>query len=99
MTSKKGYDDLLKYDGGLSSYNRSEFLEFLYTKSRVYVARGKKTSIEDSNEANEVGVLGYIAVDQQMGQRILCLYAEKQSVAEALVAHHLKHSGIEMVIN
>lgn len=41
-------------------------------------------------------VAGYICVSRA-DQRVLCLYAENESVAEALFAHHLKQSRAKNV--
>lgn len=87
VTSSKGRQALLDFDGTLSSHNRTEFLQFLYASSKVYAAR---------KGGNDATLVGYIAISKT-DHRVLCLYAESESVAEALLEHHLRQSKAKNV--
>lgn len=94
------YQKLLDYDSLLSSHNRSEFLEFLFIKSKVYVAKWKNDSTKNAGENQQQksgDVAGYAAISR-IDQRILCLYADSEAVAEALIAQHLKESRAKNAI-
>jgi hypothetical protein len=110
ITEQKGREELLAYDGQLSAHNRTEFLEFLYSKSKVYIARWKTDkarpdrSLEDESSSGNSDssasaslVAGYICTSR-IDQRVLCLYAESEAVAEALIGHHLKQSRAKHAI-
>lgn len=93
------YQQLLDYDSSLSSHNRFEFLEFLFAKSKVYVAKWKSDSkdiSEDTQQHKTGDIAGYAAISR-IDQRILCLYANSEAIAEALVAQHLKESRAKNV--
>uniref|UniRef100_A0A915EUM9 Uncharacterized protein n=1 Tax=Ditylenchus dipsaci TaxID=166011 RepID=A0A915EUM9_9BILA len=108
ITEQKGREQLLEYDGLLSAHNRGEFLDFLFTKSKVYIARwspslhssmkevdaSSTTSIASSTAST---VAGYIAISRT-DNRVLCLYADVEDVAEALMGHHLKQSRAKNAI-
>ncbi|KAI1715420.1 hypothetical protein DdX_07733 [Ditylenchus destructor] len=86
ITEQKGREQLQEYDGSLSAHNRAEFLDFLYSQSKVYMARWTGAGPSKEN------------IVQSKDQRVLCLYAENESVAEALFAHHLKQSRAKNAI-
>lgn len=82
-------DAVFEYDGTLSNHNRTEFLEFLFSQTTVYVARRV-------NEENDEVVVGYI-VASKTDNRVLALYADDQSVADTLLSHHLQKSNAKKV--
>jgi hypothetical protein len=101
VASAEKLEALLTYDAVLSTYNRAEFLEFLFSKATAYVAsstaaivNGEKGSGKGAGE-EESRVVGYIVVGND--NRVLGLYAESQVVAEALMDNHLKKSGAKKV--
>lgn len=105
ITEQKGREQLQEYDGTLSAHNRAEFLDFLYSQSKVYMARwtgaaSGKENVDQSNSQQPAltsNVAGYICVSRA-DQRVLCLYAESDGVADALFAHHLKQSRAKNAI-
>jgi hypothetical protein len=88
VNNEKGRQSLLDYDGTLSSHNRAEFLRFLYGQAKVYAAK---------KGGNDTNLSGYIAVSRT-DQRVLCLYAECDAVAEALLEYHLRQSRAKNAI-
>lgn len=88
---------MIDYDSLLSSHNRSEFLEFIFVKSKVYVAKWKNDSTNESQNYKAGNVAGYAAISR-IDQRILSLYADSESVAEALITQHLKESHAKNVV-
>jgi len=90
----------LDYDGVLSPYNRAEFLEFLAGKSKFYTARTKSGRIA-ATEGEHTGpdTLGYMAVSTDVANpRILCLYAENEAIAHALIGQYLKESRATNIV-
>ncbi|KAE9554805.1 hypothetical protein FO519_002002 [Halicephalobus sp. NKZ332] len=90
LKNKNEKESVLDYDATLSSHNRAEFLEFLFSQSTVYVARRH-------NEENVEVVAGYI-VASKTDNRVLALYAEDQSIADTLLIHHLTQSKARKAI-
>ena len=89
QNNEKEKDALFDYDFTLSKHNRAEFLEFLFSHTTVYIARGV-------NEENNEVIVGYI-VASKTDNRVLALYAENQSVADTLLSHHLQKSNAKKV--
>jgi len=85
VTNPVEIEAILTYDVTLSAHQRSEFLQFLFSKSKVYAA--KKDDV----------LLGYMVISYT-DNRVLCLYADDQRVAETLLVHHLKRSNAKNAI-
>ncbi|KAH7704225.1 Protein C01B10.11 [Aphelenchoides avenae] len=88
VTTAKGRQALVDFDGTLSSHNRIEFLQFLYANSKVYAAR---------KGGNDATLVGYVTISKT-DNRVLGLYAESECVAEALLEHHLRRSNAKNAV-
>uniref|UniRef100_A0AC34PWM3 YitH acetyltransferase (GNAT) domain-containing protein n=1 Tax=Panagrolaimus sp. JU765 TaxID=591449 RepID=A0AC34PWM3_9BILA len=84
LSNETDKDAILDYDCTLSTHNRAEFLEFLFSQTIVYIARREN-------------VVGYL-VASKADNRVLALYADDQNVADTLLLHHLKQSKAKKAI-
>jgi len=90
----KEFQDLIDYDNTLSPQTRPDFLEYLSTKCKIYVAKpknAKKLAEDDEEDKEKLNIHGYIVIGGE-NARILALYAQNQQIANTLLNTYIKEA-------